>query len=130
MHGKGDGKKRKRWEERCALDQGQRESPLERLQSKSLIYKYASPSFLTPLSLLSIAPFPRSKTRIPPCIFSRSLSLSLQLNAWIRRRDFVSIQENLIRKNVLLLILLHIMDIGKRYLNSRVWQAGISKENL
>jgi len=50
MHGKGDGKKRKRWEERCALDQGQRESPLERLQSKSLIYKYASPSFLTPLS--------------------------------------------------------------------------------
>lgn len=33
-----------------------------------------SPSFLTPLSLPSVAPFPRSRTRIPPCI-SANLSL-------------------------------------------------------
>lgn len=43
--GKGDGKKSK-WKEGCALDQGQRESPLKSLRSKSLIYICA---FLLPI---------------------------------------------------------------------------------
>lgn len=66
MHGKGGGKKRKNG--RCALDQGQRESPLERLQPKSLIYICASLLPSWHLSLPSVAPFSRSRTRIPPCI--------------------------------------------------------------
>lgn len=63
--GKEGGKKWK-WKEGCALDQGQRESPLKPLRSKSLIYICASLLPIWHLSLLPVAPFPRSKTRIPP----------------------------------------------------------------
>jgi len=86
-------KEEKNGKERCALERGQRESPLERLRPKSLIYICSFLLLSWHLFLLPVAPFPRSGARIPLYSFSRSLPA----REWMREKTegFPVYSENL-----------------------------------